>query len=237
LTTNDISRYQGDLVWGRANPVRGLVRTAGSPTAYIEHAVALVREYPVGSVLSAQQFDYWLQGRELLVVPADGISKDSDAWLGHLQRRHQRRAKINKAATHPRMFEEYQSHAFMVGAVGGGFEIRSPHAAASNSDLVRKVSSLTITKRRQIAHLMQSTDWLSLPPHEQAVAEVIYDDIVALEEDTSTSADRITSKLERLEHRIQLALNSGDLKPTDGGGFQLLLGNEGTEDDAQDDVG
>jgi lipopolysaccharide biosynthesis protein len=170
----------------------------------------------------------------MLTIPPEDTPKNSDAWLGHLQRRHQHRAKINKAATHPRMYEKEHSSAFTIAAVAGGFEVRATHTAASKNELAKRLATLTVTKRKQLAYLMQSTDWLNLPPHERAVAETIYDDIVALEEDTSKSAERISSKLERLEHRIQRALDAGDIC-SQNGGIQRLLERVLTENEDEDD--
>src|SRR5690349_4656093 len=83
-----------DRPWGKANPRRGAGHT--------DTALMFLRDHPVGETLTPEKFDEWAQRLGLLNVPT-GAPKQSDAWLAHLQRRHQLRYNINKAATHPRM--------------------------------------------------------------------------------------------------------------------------------------
>jgi hypothetical protein len=209
--------------WGDANPRRGL--------NYREYAKTFVKDHPVGTVISGDDLDHWLQKMQLLTIPPLDSPKDSDAWLGHLQRRHITRNRINKAATHPRMTEE-NSTPFIILAIQGGFEIRAPHTAITKSELPRKLKTLIETKRKQLAYLMQSADWTALPPHERSVAETLYDDIDNFTDDIKIGADRISRKLAKLESRIKRALDDGSIKPKGNAIKQLLL--EMTPEDAED---
>lgn len=201
--------------WGKASDRRGI--------GYTEIAKEFLRDHPVGSVLSASAFDQWLADHELLIIPNPDLPKNSDGWLGHLQRRHIIRGRINNSATHPRMRDE-GADAFIITATRGGFEVRSPNVAAAKTELAKKVATLAETKRKQLAYLMQSADWPNIPPHERAVAEAIYDDIEAFAEDTRISADRISRKLAKLEHRVRQAMDAGHITSTNGGIKQLLAG-------------
>ncbi len=200
--------------WGKANDRRG--------KRYADLALSFVADFPIGTHLTAEQFDAWLQESGLLTVPATYVAKNSDAWLGHLQRRHIIRNRINTAAVHPRMAETAQGVSFILVAIRGGFEVQSPQVAASKAELPRKIRSLTETKRKQLSYLMQSADWSALPIHEQAIASEIYDDIDNFVVDTKTGADRISRKLARLEHRLAVLMDTGAVKPTNGGLKQLL---------------
>jgi hypothetical protein len=199
--------------WGEANDRRGKGHT--------DLAKVFVKDHPIGTALSADTLDEWMAQHGMLELPLPEAPKNSDAWMGHLQRRHIMRGRLNKAGTHPRMSEE-GSMPFIITAIKGGYEVRSPEIAASKAELPRKISRLTQTKRQQLAYLMQSADWSALPPHERSIAETIYDDIDAFTADIKTDADRISRKLAKLEHRIRLALEAGEIKPRNHG-IQGLL--------------
>src|SRR4029077_3098858 len=156
---------------------------------------------------------------------------ESECWEGQLQGRDNARNRINKAATHPRMTEE-NSTPFIILAIQGGYEIRAPHTAVTKSELPKKLKTLTETKRKQLAYLMQSADWTALPPHERSVAETLYDDIDNFTDDIKTGADRISRKLAKLESRIKRALDDGSIKPKSNAIKQLLL--EMTPEDVED---
>src|SRR4051812_16127758 len=122
---NDVSAKP----WGEANPRRG--------ANYETEAAAFVRAFPVGTTLTAEAFDGWAQDKGLLKVPASA-KKKSDAWLAHLQRRHQLRYSINTAGTHPRM-----DTPFIIEAVGQNiWEVRSPETAIARNQTVERIKSL-----------------------------------------------------------------------------------------------
>jgi hypothetical protein len=169
----------------------------------------------VGSILSKDAFDNWLAERRLLELPPADAPKNSDAWLGHLQRRHQIRSKINNTAMHPRMTNE-GSVPFRIDPVSDFWEIRAPHVAAERHGTAARVASLATTKRQQLAYLMQSADWTALPVHERIFAQEIFVDISNFEEDIRISATRVQDKLDRLSRRLQAAIDSGEIHPRDG---------------------
>lgn len=200
--------------WGKVNDRRGTAY-AGNGVSYTDYAVDFSRSFPIGTILTHSQFDQWLQYRGLLVIPSADAPKNSDAWMGHLQRRYQNRDKLNKAAIHPRM-RERGSVPFLIAAYAGGYEIQAPHTAAVHSHLGDDITSLTETKKKQIAYLMQSADWTQLPPYERAVAQEIFEAINEFSEDIKTGADRIGRKLVRLEGRIRTSMERGEMQSLDG---------------------
>jgi len=209
--------------WGKANTRRG--------RNYDDIAKATIAKFPIGHHFSNDEFDAWLQECEMLVIPPEDAAKNSDAWLAHLQRRHQCRARINKAATHPRMTDD-GSMPFILTAIRNGVEVQSPQVAAASAGLPNKISSLVNTKRKQLSYLMQSADWAVLPPHEQAIAEAIYDDIDMFSTNTQTTADHIGRKLGKLQHRIKQLIEAGTVVSNNGGLRQLLSAPAEEDDDA-----
>lgn len=202
--------------WGKANDRRG--------KRYSELAKEFIRKFPIGSTPTVREFDLWLEENGQLQIPYDGIKKNTDTWLAHLQRRNILKIRINSAATHPRMSEE-GSTPFKIVNCHGGYEVRSPQAVLASGELPRKISTLTNTKREQLAHLMQSADWSALPVHERAVAETIYEDIEAFAEDAKTAVDRINRKVGKLQEKLGSMVSSGEIKPLNGGLMQLLRGD------------
>ena len=207
--------------WGKANSRRG--------RNYDDIAKATIAKFPVGHHFSNEEFDAWIQECGMLTVPPEDTAKNSDAWLAHLQRRHQCRTRINKASTHPRMTDD-GSIPFILIAIRNGVEVQSPQVAAASVGLPRKISSLVNTKRKQLSYLMQSADWAVLPLHEQAIAEAIYDDIDMFSTNTQTTADHISRKLGKLQHRIKQLLDAGAVVPSNGGLLQLMSPEEEDDD-------
>ncbi len=190
--------------WGEANPRRG--------ASHEVTAMAFVKSYPVGTVLTAEAFDEWAQTRGLLKIPVS-TKKQSDAWLAHLQRRHQIRYNINLAGAHPRM-----DVPFTIEAVGPGiWEVRSPEAAIARDRTTARIESLTNTRRKALAYLMQSADWTALPPYERIFAESLYDDINSFSENIEQAARQLNNKFARLEHNLKIAVERGDIQPRNGG--------------------
>lgn len=201
--------------WGEANPRRG----ANHEIA----ALAFLRAFPVGTTLTAEAFDEWAQTKGLIKVPVS-VKKKSDAWLAHLQRRHQLRYSINLAGSHPRM-----ENPFVIEAVGQNiWEVRSPETAIARNQTTKRIESLTQTRRKQLAFLMQSADWSALPPYERIFAESLYDDINAFGETIEQSARQLNNKFQRLEHNLRVAVERGEIQPRNGG-IKAIVG--GTRED------
>jgi len=208
--------------WPKANPLRGMVYTDDSlTTTYVDHALDFIGIYPIHHYLTQRTFDEWLESRGLLIIPPEGTPKDADPWLGHLYRRTQHRKKLNLAATHPRMYE-LESRAFYVAVFDEGYQVREPHNHATRQGLIRRINSLTTTKRKQIEYLMQSTDWINLPPWEKIVAENLYEDLRAFEGLIYLQADQIESKYQKLQGRLRQALARGEISSTNGGIARLI---------------
>jgi len=199
--------------WGKSPTGQGKVRIPGvSRNAYIEHAVAFVVQYPIGTVLTREAFDQWLLDRGLIPrLPPDGIDKDSDAWLGHIQRRHQHRERLNKAATHSRMFQEWNSVSYMIVTTANGYEICAPQIAAERIQLPHHLETITETMRKKLAALMQSTDWQSLPSDMRDMASEVYEDILALKDDTKVGAMRIENRMGRWQKRLSRRIAAGQI--------------------------
>lgn len=195
--------------WGQANKNRGI--------RFHDLAMAFVDKFPIGTALSDAQLDRWAAQQKQLKVPPQGTSKDADAWLAHLQRRHQFRYSLNKAGAHPRMTEN-GSTPFVVESVSQGvYEVRSPHDALHKQTMPQKVESLVRTKRKQLTYLMQSADWDQLPPAERIYAESLYDDIENFESRVDNEATMIDRKLEKLRSKLLIGIQSGRITPKNGG--------------------
>lgn len=195
--------------WGVANKQRG--------AKYHALAVAFVSVFPIGSRLDAEKFDEWAEDNRLLVVPPNDASKKSDAWMAHLQRRHMLRYNINKAATHPRMTEK-GSVPFVIDTISTGeYEVRAPQEAMYAPTLPQRVDSLTKTRRKQLDHLMQSTDWKQLPAYYKANANRLYDDIDAFESEVDLKSRNLIKKFTGLQADLTAAVASGEITPSNGG--------------------
>lgn len=207
--------------WGEAHPMRG--------KNHEDIAVAFVTAFPVGSVLSPDEFDSWTQHAGILNVPT-GAPKTSDAWKAHLQRRHELRYNINKAGPHPRMADRGVTPFVIDYAGGKKWEVRTPHESISRSGLPRKLEMLVSSHRRRLRYLMQSEDWDALSPYARVAAEALYDDITNFAQMTDVLAGQLAAKFSRLEANIKRAVESGETTPRNGGITMLLSGESGTSD-------
>jgi hypothetical protein len=218
-------------VWGMANPRRGI--------HHIDPALAFVRDFPIGTVLSPDAFDRWAHQRGLLNVPI-GAPKQADVWKAHLQRRHELKYRINRASTHPRMTEFGVSPFTIEKAGRDAWEVRAPHVAISQSRFTEQIVSLLVTKKRKLGYLMQSADWSVLPPHERAFAEALYDDIDGFGQMMDMQAGILHAKFAKLEAKIRRGLESGEMQPKNHG-FQTILAlerpaeDQGEEDEPAED--
>jgi hypothetical protein len=190
-------------------------------------AIQFVMDFQIGMTLTPFQFDEWARKYRLLNTPPD-IPKQSDAWLAHLQRRHQLRYNINKEAL--RLESPY-----IIEAVGGKvWEVRTPATAISKNRIAHRVQTLTVTKRRQLRRLMASADWSMLPPHERTVAEALSDDIDLFAGATKYHAEALETKFIKLQLKLKHAVESGDVYPVNDGLKQLIEGNDSEPFDDDD---
>ena len=141
-----------------ANPRRG--------AQYRDDAIEFAKLYPIGSTLTWDEFldfaiDRGIIAIETLPTEEEAADKQSNAWLAHLQRRHQVRASLNKASAHPAMIP--YGGAFTIEPSGGGLVVRSTAQAIAASDAPSRIASLATSKRQKLEYLIQSTDWSQLP--------------------------------------------------------------------------
>jgi len=196
--------YEPKPEWGKANDKRGV--------KYTDWAAKFAERFPVGSILTADELDVWLEEQGLLTRPPEGAPKDSDAWLGHLQRRHIHRGKLNKASTHPRLLEQGVTP-FSLDAVGGGFEVRAPHSSAARMEIHSRLQSLVGTKRKQLKYLMQSTYWEALPPYVRDYTENLHDEIEMFSENIRNMVGQLESRFVKAERRIEQYIPATNLLP------------------------
>lgn len=184
--------------WGDANPLRGV--------NHRETATMFLQRFPIGSKHTSELFDEWAQGHGFLNVPI-GVPTDSDAWIAHVVRRQELRKEIISASTHPGM-----GTPFTVKKGGDGkWVVLAPHEGVAQNDLGKKLVSLLSTKRTQLDHLMQCTDWDNLQPFEKAFAESIYSDIRLLQSQVTTHVEYLETKFENLGRKLKAMFPNKDL--------------------------
>jgi hypothetical protein len=214
MTTKLTTVQQPEVAsWGVANPLRG--------ANHAEAAHAFLKEFAIGTTLSVDAFDDWAIRMELL-PPMQSREKNSDGWLAHLQRRHQVRYNINKAAAHPRMADRGGQPYVIESASQGVLEVRTMPEAYAKNTLPERINSLCVNRRKRLGHLMQSADWSVLAPHQRIFAEALFTDITNFEEMVTLSTKQLTSKFDKLERDIKRAMLLNELKPVDGGIRQLI---------------
>jgi hypothetical protein len=216
----DIEKYDFDeRPWGIANPKRGL--------RYHELALAFVKDHPIGTTLTVEEFDTWAQHRGELNVPT-GAPKHSDAWKAHLQRRHELRNKLRTASCHPRMLESGSTPFSLDQITQGALEVRKPQDAIVHANIPKKIASLITTKRKQLDYVMQSADWEHIPPHLKERLETIHEDIDAFKENIDLHERHLSQKLVRLQLKLKREIEIGAITPVNHG-LQQLLTDESEE--------
>lgn len=217
-------KFDDVAFWSRpAHPLRG--------KGYEDAAEAFLKAFPIGRRLTSEEFGDWAQSEGLISGPSSN-QKQSDGWQAYCQRRHQLRHNINKAGTHPRM-----SSPFVIDSLGiGSWEVRSPSVAIIRSQMLDKIHSLTMTKRRQLKYLIESADWEALPPEDRLVAESLTEDIDQFEERVDLDARSIARKFSRLEQKLKAAVASGLLKPRNGAIRAIIDGRDPSDDRRDDDA-
>jgi hypothetical protein len=184
-----------------ANPKRGLK----------DHIIAVpfIREYPIGTTISAAQFDDWGERHGLFTVPRN-VSKASIAWKAHLMDRHHLKMRLNRGGTHPRLMDEGLTP-FSLDSIGQGvFEIRSPQIAIIQDELPHKLQSLLNTKHRRLTYLLQSVDRTQIPAWDQVRMETIVDAIEGLRDRVNAEVMRIDRQYQKLDQRIHRWMEAGE---------------------------
>jgi hypothetical protein len=205
---------------------------------YRQAAKDFIIYYPIGSQLTWDEFtqfavNYGLLDTALLPSQQDMQNKQSDAWLAHLQRRHQARAKINNSARHDVM-NDYGG-AYTIEASGGALIVRSTAVALAENTAAKKIKSLSSTKKNQLNRLMQSTDWDQLPPHEKGLAETISIDIDNFVARIVLESNQLEQKFRRVAHRLSSLVQTGQINAPNGGITGLLTCGDEEEEDEEDE--
>ena len=199
----------------KENPRRGAAMRSA--------AIDFTKRWPIGSSLTWDEFTGWAVEHRLLdAIPSgeDMEDKQSNAWLAHLQRRHQIRNNLNKASAHSELIP--YGGAFVVSAIGGALVVRSTAAEIAEGEVPKRIRSLANTRRKKLEYLIQSTDWSQLPPHEQAIAEALRDDIDFFVRGIELGAESLETKFSKLRNRISGMIADGRVSPTNGGISGLL---------------
>lgn len=192
-------------------------------------AVKLVADHPLGTELSSEKLDEWFAKHGEFILPPDGIDKKSDAWMAHLQRRHQTIKRVNKSSSHPRM-TEMGGTPFVIVSMTGKFLIRAPQEQIVRGEVPKKVLSLLLYKRTHLRYLMESADWSVLPAYERIFAESLERDLDLFEVHIRSSADSLSMKFAEIEGKLRRALATGEIVPKNGGIKKFLSPASETED-------
>jgi hypothetical protein len=213
-----------------ANPRRGLRN---------EHlAVQFAQQHPVGSVMTMDDFDQWCQAAGLLVLPMPPVVKKSDAWLAHLQRRHQAREGLNRALVHPRMTAIGMEPCKIERIAHLRLEVRNVRDLILHNRMAKAVSSLTGTHRKQLQYAMQSADWQTLPAYERVRIEMLYFDIEGFGESTEYAAGQLKRKMQQVIEAMNHAVASGAITASNTVAQALTAPiPDDDSDDTTDDTG
>jgi hypothetical protein len=205
--------HVGELDIKPANKLRG--------KSFHDQAVAFSEAFAIGEALTPEKFDKWAHEKGYLNVPFDA-SKQSDVWLAHLQRRHQFRYSINKAAMHPRMREENRAPFTIEHAGPNLWEVRSVVDAINRDDTAKKLARLAVVQRRKLLYLQQSEDFVQLPIYLRMAVLDISADIDEVLEKTALEAKGLERRIDRITERVRASISEGEVTPTNGGIAGLL---------------
>jgi len=203
---------------------------------YIDHASDFISKWPLGTykqpkTLSVDDFDKWLESRGILTVPPEGTGKQSDQWLGHLQRRHHAAKKLVLASTNRAKMERSGVTPFSIKIGGGVVTVLAPHERIATGEIPGKIETVLKTRRRQLRYLMEGADWAVLPEHERMRAETLNEDINDFEYHVRGHVEHLARKFDRLAHTIQMAVEDGRIEPVNGGINRFLADPTDTVDD------
>jgi hypothetical protein len=204
-------------------------------SGYHSHAVAFIKKFPLGDKLTHEKFDDWAIRRDLLKEPRSR-SSDSDAWLAHLQRRHQVRYQINSAGLSPRMRDDGHPTFVIQRTSSHIYEVMAAHKAIITHDTARKVQSLARTKRKQVLKLMQGVNFDQLEPYMKAFVESLADEAMQFRDRIELEAELLHTKYVRLARRLEDLVAAGRLQPDPTIQLSLLLSPpEQTEEEDDND--
>jgi len=209
--------------WSKSNPQRG--------RNYREQALQFVRDFPIGTTLTNEDFDKWAHSHGYLNVPFGIDDKQADVWLAHLTRRNQLRKNLFNASTHISMLESGGECYVITMPKGnsGAMIVEPPHVALQQTAFAEKLETLIGTKRRQLGYLMQSMDFTQLPSHQKALAENLYDELSDWNGEVQLRTQNLDRRMSKLVRQIRHDVETGVVVPQNH-----ALGNLLTNTDVPD---
>jgi hypothetical protein len=195
--------------WPKANPLRG--------RNYTERAIHFKEHFPVGTVFSAEEFDTWCHDMEIYRIP-NTTRKQSDAWIGMLDRRRRTLQKLRNAACHPRMNIVSDGAYQIVKLKTGWYKVQTPHESLEDQDIAVKTAHRLATLLRKLEWTLQAQDWLQLPVEVRVLAEAYYDDIDGVQQRFALDTKLLRAKHRHITRLMQDYIQSSTQQP------QLALG-------------
>ena len=194
-----------------ANPIRG--------AGYREVAAAFYKEFPIGTELTVAEFDGFIIDHAG-VEPPSNTETGSEGWLAFLQRRHQTKSNINKAACHPDI-EHHGALPFFLKQNGNNrLSVVTPYDAATkagDNSVMHQLTTLTKTKQRRLQHLIQSIDFATLPMGEQVKVAMLADHISDFEVRIEREINDLDAKFNKVRSGILTLVHTGQITPQNGG--------------------
>lgn len=185
-----VEQQQPELFpWGEANPKRGL--------PYHETAVKYGETFPFYTIISKETFDKWTN------TPINGETEDSIKTGAT-------RAKINNAASHPRMGEK----AFQIIPVGRGqFQTVPITEVVSMADVPAHIARYVEGQLRKINHWLQGVPIENLAEVKLYAIQSYYDDILSYKKRLTFETDTLEHSRIKTEQLFKLSIaESGERK-------------------------
>jgi hypothetical protein len=198
--------------FGEANPQRGV--------GYNQVAIEFAHRFPISSVLTVEQLDDFAIKSGFLIAPAS-TDKQSDGWKAFLQRRSEFRNNLNRAASHPRLWEN-GVEPYSLQYVGQTLEVQTPFKAAIQSRISTKVMSVLETRRKAVRYLLQSVDYAVLPPETQVGLSMYAQTLDDFEFTVDSQSNLLNRNFSKLRNAILAGVESGMIVPKNGGIRALL---------------
>lgn len=196
--------------------------------------VAFITEFPYGTRLATDQFDAWLERQGLLNVPVN-VSKRSDAWKAHLQRRHEIKRKMTTFSTTTKIRRDGTRAPFVIETIAGSngqWEVRSPEHAISLKEPGLRVQKLVDTNRRKIEQLMASADWERLPPYMKVFARSLLGAIDTFKSTIDAHGSGLDRQFQELQNDLKELEREGVLKSANGG-IKAITSDSDVDDDEE----
>lgn len=183
-------------------------------SSYHKHAIALLQTYKLDSIITHGEFDDWAIKRDILKKPSS-TEPGSDGWLAHVQRRHQLRYLINKAASNPRIRNEAGIEPYVIERIGTDqYHIRRLHIAVLLNKVAERVQSYMMNKQIKFEAMMEAMDWSQISPYIKMNAENQIQDITGLGEITTLMLKMHDQKCARFLGQLVVLIKDGAIPNT-----------------------